>query len=170
MIIIGDGNNKKLEFEDQNGNSAGLYYREPTPEERISYSNGLVKAKGRKIKFDTAGVRMRAGRRVCTGMVEGDWAIKVSEEENPKKYVLISSDPKSPHYRKDWKDLLWRHHGGYLMLLGQTAFEDVTVDGGIEDEEDNDDLFDDDLFEEDSPLSLVTEEDERGKSSEISNL
>ena len=183
MIVIDTNTKKPLEFEDAFGNTATLYYRSPTPEERIAYSNGLIKAKGLKIKNDSAGVRMRAGKRVCTGMEEGEWGIKVPKSsEHPEGIKPLSSDPNSPHYDKMWKELLWQHHGGYLQLLGQAAFEDVTVDaGGKKDEEDEDDLFGDEDAGEEAYVDDIPQapalppvsgeiEDERGKSSEISNL
>lgn len=148
--ILESCNNNKLEFLDGD-EIRTLYYADPTTDQRLAYSNRMVKRKGNKIKHDLNGTRLAGGFAVCTGMGEGDFALPANNEQG---YQLISSDPKSKDYKKDWKKLLYKHQADYLMILGAHAFEKATVDSGSVQEEDEIDSLDGDIEDQEQEPAL----------------
>lgn len=158
-VILESSDRNELEFKNGEKILAVLYYKDPSPTQQVAYSNRVVSRKGRKVKMDQTGTRLAGGKAVCTGMREGDFAVPA---KNKKGYVLISSDPKSKDYRKDWKDLLYKHQAKYLILLGQHAFEgDVTIGDDVE-LDSGDSALDDDQSEI-TPEKGEGEQDELGK-------
>ncbi len=135
-LILESNSDNKLEFEYEGG-SAVLYWADPTTKQRIDYSNRLIKRQGRKITNDLAATRLAGGLAICTGMREGDFAIPA---KNKAGFELISSDPKSKNYRKDWKELLQQYQSDYLMLLGAHAFENTSIGGLTFDDDETDSL------------------------------
>ena len=127
-LILEKSDRNELKF-DYEGGSVVLYYSDPTTKQRIAYSNSVTRRKGRKIINDLAATRLAGGKAICTGIREGDLAVPA---DNEKGYSLISSDPQSPDYRKDWKELLVKHQADFLMLLGAHAFENTSVAGDME--------------------------------------
>ncbi len=162
-LILASSEDNILEFQHAGG-SVALYYKDPTTEQRIAYSNRIVKRKGNKIKNELAATRLAGGNTICTGMREGDFAIPADNEAG---YKLISSDPKSKDFREDWKKLLHKHQGDYLMLLGAHVFEGTTVEGGVvADAEEKDSLDEDVVVQEPAPAVISADpflDDDLGK-------
>ncbi len=91
-----------------------LYYRQPTTPERIGFQRASWVRKGKKVHNRTAEARAHYGALILTGIREGDFSCGSA---------LISSDPASPAYRADWKELVTATAGDLLMLLGMQVFE-----------------------------------------------
>jgi hypothetical protein len=102
-----------------------FFYRRPTNDEISAYQAGLFQRRGHKIVPRTAEMRLKFGKRVILGFEEGT----LGADEK-----LISSDPKSPNYCADWKDLLSSHAPDIVSAIGRHVFESVSVVGesGIE--------------------------------------
>jgi hypothetical protein len=167
-LILESNKDNILEFQHAGG-SVALYYSDPTTKQRIAYSNRIVKRKGNKIKNELAATRLAGGNAICTGMREGDFAIPAANEAG---FKLISSNPESPDYRKDWKKLLHEYQGDYLMLLGAHVFEGASIEGDVVQGEEMDSLDEDEDDDEgeaeqtsthDTPAGLPDLDDELGK-------
>jgi hypothetical protein len=102
-----------------NDNIAGgfltLKFRLPTTEERIEYSNSQVNRKGGKIESIIGNTRMKFGYDVFIGFADGDFG---KDKKTP-----ISSDPASPLYASDWKDIIKIHSSDVITWLAQHVFE-----------------------------------------------
>ena len=152
-LILESSKDNTLEIQ-HDGGSVVLLYTDPTTDQRVSYSNRIVKRKGNKIKHELAATRLAGGFAVCAGMREGDFAVPANNEAG---FKLISSDPKSQDFNKDWKKLLHKYQGDYLMLLGAHVFEGASIEGDVLQESDDIDSLDDDIEQPDTPS--VIEED-----------
>lgn len=96
------------------GSTLTVYYRLPMPEERISYSNSIVKRKGKKIITQVGETRLKYGRAILTGIKDGDF----SAGKKP-----LSSNPDSPDYNPAWKSFVEKYAADILMVLAATVFE-----------------------------------------------
>jgi len=74
-----------------------LYYRRPTTEEVVSYNAKLIQQKNGKIVSNVIPTRIDFGLKILVGFQDGIF------QANGKD---ISSDPGSPDYFPDWKQLL----------------------------------------------------------------
>jgi hypothetical protein len=92
-----------------------LYYRLPTTEERIEYTNSQVSRKGGKIESILGDTRMKFGYDILTGFAEGDFG--------KDKNTPISSDPASPLYDPKWKDIIKQYSGDVITWLASYVFE-----------------------------------------------
>jgi len=136
-LVLEICNDNKLVLEHvKSGRSITLYYRDPTTEEQIAFSNSIVKRENRTIKFDQAGVRLRGGLKVCTGIEDGELAIS----DGKGGQIPVSSDPDSPDYRKDWKKILKQYLPDIMMLLGAHVFESTAITSDSRTESDRDPL------------------------------
>lgn len=118
-----------------------MYYKDPTTSQRIAYSNALVKHSGGKIKMNLAHTRLRGGLALITGIREGDLALP----DGRGGHKLVSSDPSSTDYRKDWKELIKQYRADMLILLGAHVFEQSAITGEKRADEFIDSLGPDDL-------------------------
>jgi hypothetical protein len=100
------------------GKKLGIYYRPPKPSEAIGYSSALLKRKGNKIQSNEYKTRLEYGLRIITGVREGDYGYGGK---------LLSSDPSSPDYREDWKELLARIAHLHIVAVAVVAFEGVSA-------------------------------------------
>lgn len=96
------------------GSEIGLYYRLPSTKERVAFNKACFKQQNGKLVNQVVAARAAAGELVLTGFREGDFSFAGQP---------ISSDPASPHYRKDWKQLVKETAGDLLITLGLTVFE-----------------------------------------------
>ena len=162
-LILETCKDNSLEFKHADG-SATLFYKDPSTNQRIDYSNRMIKRKGNKIKNEIAATRLAGGYAICTGLGEGDFAIPANNEQG---FKLISSDPKSEYFTKDWKRLLHKYQSNYLMLLGAHVFESATIEGDLLDDEDEIDSLDDKPDQSEKPPVLAEDipslDDELGK-------
>ncbi len=95
------------------GTEVGLYRRTPTTKERIDYQAATIQSKKNRLAIDHA-ARLKYGLALLTGIREGDLGFEGK---------ALSSDPKSPHYRQDWKDILRDHRADLVMGVALDAFE-----------------------------------------------
>jgi hypothetical protein len=113
-------------YDAPSGVTCGIYYRRPRPSECIAYQSSLMKRKGDKIQDNTYKTRLEFGLKIITGIREGDYG---TEDGQP-----ISSDPQSPHFREDWKELIARVAHLHVVAVAALAFEGVAARGktGVE--------------------------------------
>jgi len=89
-------------------------YRLPTEEERMQYSNSLVKRVKGRIESNVGPARLKAGASIILGFADGAF----STDKGP-----LSSDPASPHYDPDWKTFVRKYAPDVLVMLALHAFE-----------------------------------------------
>lgn len=102
----------------RSGTEIELYYRNPTSREEALFQAKVVKRKGTKVVLKSFDTRLEFGLKVLTGFREGDFGI----DGKP-----ISSDPDSPNYREDWKNILADGAADIIRTVGMTVFEGVRV-------------------------------------------
>jgi len=128
----------EVTFQDRLSNSKiVVYYRQPTEEERLKYSNSLVKRIRNKIESNVGQARVKAGADIILGFADGAF----ETDKGP-----LSSDPKSQHYDPDWKKFVRQYAPDVLAMLAIHVFESSLVldqpdpedeqEGGAEKEED----------------------------------
>ena len=127
-------------YDAPSGQTCGIFYRRPKPSECIAYQSSLLKRKGDKIQDNTFKTRLEFGLKIITGVQEGDYGI-----ENGERAVPISSDPSSPDYREDWKELIARIAHLHVVAVAALAFEGVAARGktGVEFEQETGEGADD---------------------------
>ena len=92
-----------------------LYYRMPTTEERIGYSNAQIIRKDGKVKNNTGEARIKYGLLVMTGFKDGDF---VTDDNKP-----LSSDPHSSFYNPAWKTIVKQYASDIVSLLAVHVFD-----------------------------------------------
>ena len=133
---LSDDINELKIFDNISGSSIVMYYRDPTTEERTAYANASVRRKRNKIITKVPETRIEYAEKIMTGFREGDFTIKKDGQPQP-----ISSEPSSPNYYPEWKNLLRKKASDLLMLLaghvfdGSAETEDAEPDGLVEDED-----------------------------------
>lgn len=106
----------KVTFDDNiAGGKITVFYRLPTSEERIKYSNSQVSRNGRKIESILGQTRQTFGLKILTGITDGEFA--------KEKNKLISSNPGSPDYDPAWKTIIAKHASDVVAMLAQHVFE-----------------------------------------------
>lgn len=129
-----------LQLQDNISDSVlGVYYRTPTTKERQLYINKKSFREGKKLKDNSAANRVNFGKRIITGLRDGDF-IRTNEEGNEQP---ISTDKVSENYYEEWKDWMVEHCSDVLTVLSGRVFE-VSVTTYVQDEDDGDDDGDDD--------------------------
>ena len=104
-----------------------FYRREPTTEERISFmSESVKKINGKvisnyenlfKFKFDF-------GLALLTGFAD------LNDSQEPQFLFngkMISSDPESPEYYKDWKQIISKFFVKEIIFLSVKVFEGIEI-------------------------------------------
>lgn len=146
--------NRLVIFEESVGERKGVYYTTPTASQVVRYNRETIRRKNGKMAFDPGEaymVSVRFGMEVCTGFDE----LNLDDAYNPIPGDFaygfdgkpISSDPGSPNYREDWKELLKETAHGTFALISRVAF------GGTRTEKGEDDLTFDTEAEEVPPLA-----------------
>lgn len=103
-------------FHDRISNSKiTLFYRLPTTEERIGYSNAQIIRKGNSVKNNMGEARLKYGMLILKGFKDGDFE---KDENQP-----LSSDPKSSHYDAAWKTFIKQYASDIVSLLAVHAFD-----------------------------------------------
>jgi len=106
----------KVTFDDNiAGGKITVFYRLPTPEERIKYSNSQISRHGRKVESIVGDTRQKFGLKILTGITDGEFA--------KEKNKLISSNPESPDYDPTWKSIIAKHASDVVANLAMHAFE-----------------------------------------------
>ena len=109
--------NKIVISDARSGTEIELYYRNPTTQEEVEYQSKLYKRKGNKLILHPK-VKVDLGLAILTGFREGDFGVAGKP---------ISSDPESPNYRKDWKDLLGRMASDIISTFATVVYEGARV-------------------------------------------
>ncbi len=111
------------------GDEVGCYYRQPTTQEMHKYQQESVQRKRNTVILRHSEAQLKFGKAVFTGIREGDCGAPNASGE----IVPISSDPKSPDYREDWKELLEKYAPNVIMALGAYVFGGTEALDGEED-------------------------------------
>lgn len=91
-----------------------FYHRTPGTEERVAYQAARFHRKGNFMINCSRKAAINAAAEVLNGIREGDFEI----DGQP-----LSSDPNSPNYREDWKELIKDMAGDLLFIMGNNLFE-----------------------------------------------
>ncbi|SDP78033.1 hypothetical protein [Desulforhopalus singaporensis] len=108
----------------------GVFYRTPTTKERQQYLNKRTVREGKKFKDNSIANRVLFGKKIMTGLRDGDFERTVGDGE----YQPISTDKNSPDYYEDWKDWMEEHCSDVLMILGYRVFEASCYPGRSEED------------------------------------
>ena len=110
------------------GGKLTLFHRLPTSEERIEYANSYVSRNGRKIKSAIGEARQKFGEKILTGISDGEWQ---KEDKTP-----LSSNPESPAYDPQWKNLVKKYAPDVIAMLCLHVFDNPLTIDMSDDEED----------------------------------
>lgn len=106
----------ELTFDDRiSGDKITLYYRVPSTQERVKYTNGYVTRQGNKVLATLGELRMKAGAAIFVGFKTGAFSV-------PGK-GLISSRPGDPNYDPGWKAAINQHAPDFIEMLAIHVFE-----------------------------------------------
>jgi hypothetical protein len=108
------------------GTKIGIYYATPTAPQVKAYRQQSIRRKGNKVVLDSFDPALKYGLEIITGFDEGCFGYDGAP---------ISSDPASPAYREDWKELLKETAADIVTMVAHIAFDGVKAekgDGGIE--------------------------------------
>ena len=91
-----------------------LFYRLPTTEERIKYTNAQFTRRANKVESHIGEARQKYGLAILLGFKEGAF-------ETDKG--LISSDPQSPKYEPEWKEVVKKYAPDIIEMLALHAYD-----------------------------------------------
>lgn len=134
--ILGAKAANELRIHDNiSGDEIILFHRMPTTAEREGYANESIKRHRNKTTFSIVAAREKYGSKILTGFREGDFQVEGADG----KLVAFASDPASPNYREDWKDLMVQHASDLIQALAGHVFDAPAevMDGGADDAEKN---------------------------------
>lgn len=114
------------------GVEVGVFHREPTTEEIHRYNNEAIIRKGQNVKFRQTQAQFKFGAKILKGIVEGDFGAPGPDG----KLVPVSSNPESPDFREDWKQLVLKRAPAVVITLGSAIF------GGTEAIDEAEDVYD----------------------------
>ena len=115
-----ENSNNTLKIQDHISDSKlSLNYRMPTTKEVQAYINKRYERKKNRMVDNTAQVRITFGKRIITGVNEGDFERTIGEDQ----YKPISSDKSSPNYYPEWKDWMAKNASDILTILAVRVFE-----------------------------------------------
>jgi hypothetical protein len=109
----------------------GLYYRTPTTKERQAYINKRSLRQGKKFIDNSAANRVDFGKRILTGLREGDFERAVDDG-----FVPFSTEEKSKNYFPEWKEWMEANCSDVLTMLAIRVFE-LSVTPGTEESADD---------------------------------
>lgn len=108
-------NDNKLTLIDSiSGTQIEFTHRTPGTEERVAYQAARFRREGNRMINCSRKAAINAAAGVLTGIREGDFEINGQP---------LSSDPASPNYREDWKQLIKDMAGDLLFIMGNELFE-----------------------------------------------
>ncbi len=121
---------------ERTGETKRLYYTEPTPSQVIAHRQAMNRRKGGKLILDTATPALKFGKEVLSGFddcnlrknddgtyspIDGDFAFGLGGKP-------ISSDPGSPNFCAEWKEVIYRLWPVVVETIGNLAFGGTRVD------------------------------------------
>lgn len=114
------------------GDVITLFYRIPDTEERVAYQKSLFARKRNKVRTKIPETRQEFGKKILTGFKDGDF-YKLDGE----KKVFFSSNPASPKYDSNWKELVGTYAIDLVEFLAQQVFEGNSRDADLFEDEEN---------------------------------
>ncbi len=120
MRIIGDSVVNALKIQDMSneGGEITLYYRFPTPEERIAYEAMQYERDRDKIKLNFRQARQTFGLKILIGIKKGDLGYKPDGE----KIKPLCSDQGDPDYNPEWRKIVEKNAIDLVEALATYAF------------------------------------------------
>lgn len=115
--------NKLTINDSRSGTEIELYYRNPTTQEEVQYQSKLIKRQGKKVLINAFETRLEMGLKILIGFRDGSFGF----DGKP-----ISSEPTSPNYREDWKDLLKESAADIITVFAFHIFEGARIDTGVD--------------------------------------
>lgn len=115
---LGDELNELKITDNLSGGDIVLYYRTPTSEEQIAYTNQLVQRIRNKVVNRTGETRMKYGAKILEGFRDGDFIAPVNGQSVP-----ISSKEGYPNYYPGWKELVTKKAPDLIEVLAMRVFE-----------------------------------------------
>lgn len=112
------------------GGTMVLFYRMPTTEESIRYTNELTQRKKNKLVIRFGETRQKYGSQILAGFRAGDF-----ERKEGDHYVPMACDPKSEHYYPEWKAHIMQYAPDVIEALAMHVFEKSTE---VDEEEEED--------------------------------
>jgi len=113
-------NRQALAIEDPvSGSVITLYYRLPTPEERVAYQLAAYRLEGGERQFRLGETRLEYGLKLLVGFNSGDFLV----EEDGRQVPL------DPARHGDWKERLAQEAPDLVSYLAQQVFEGFRVAG-----------------------------------------
>ena len=95
-------------------------HRTPTTADRVQYMSRRFRRDGNRLFICQKQAAIEAAAAIITGVSDNSFACGRDQHNNP---LPLSSDPASPHYRADWKQLLQQMAGDLLYIIGNQLFE-----------------------------------------------
>jgi len=119
MRDLKQNDQNKITFEDPiSGSEVTMFYRLPTTSDRVEFEAASYQREGDKMIDNTPQARIDSALKILTGFSEGSFGYGGQP---------ISSDPSSPHYREDWKDLIRETASDLLSALSLKVFMGLRV-------------------------------------------
>jgi hypothetical protein len=115
-LIFNDGL-REISFNQKNGQGIiTLIYREPEAKERIQYASSIASLYRDKTPSEVQIEDLQ--------YIQFDHGMKILEGFRAENIPInISSDPQSPQFREDWKELVGKRMTDLIISLAQSAFE-----------------------------------------------
>lgn len=115
--------NKLIINDARSGTEIELHYRNPTTQEEVQYQARFIKKQGKKVLINAFETRLQMGIKILTGFRDGDFGF----DGRP-----IASDPASPNYREDWRELLKTAATDIITVFAFHVFEGARIDTGLD--------------------------------------
>jgi hypothetical protein len=116
--LKGSDRNKIVLADAVSGEELVVFYRTPPASVLKSYRQATVRRKGGKVLVDHFDPARKYGLEIITGIGEGCFGYDG---------IPISSDPASPAYREDWKDLLAATASDVVTAVARIAFDGIST-------------------------------------------
>lgn len=113
--IVGQNQNIAKFSDHLSGGDIELYYRHPTTEERVAYSNQSIRREGDRLVSHKTEARLQFGRAILTGIRPGDFQNLKGED--------IASTPGDPGFCENWPDLVMEAGADLVEMLAAQVFD-----------------------------------------------
>lgn len=111
--------NLMIIFDERLGQRIGLIYKDPTPSELIKYKSKITKLISDKSTLEEiVDFQVKYGLQFLTGVREGELGFGGK---------VISTDPESENYNKDWKELLHKKVFKVVHKFSETLLGDYST-------------------------------------------
>lgn len=117
--ILGETSHHMIIQDPVSGSAITLYFRRPTPGERVAYQLSVFHLDGGDRRLRLSETRLRFGLDILLGFEAGAFIIEADGE----------AEPLDPDKHSDWKEHLAEHAPDLVSYLGQQVFEGLRVLG-----------------------------------------